>query len=542
MKKEIASPCKVEQSLYQAVLESASKYPNRVALRYFGHAYRYKFLLKRINQFAAKLIELGVKKDEPVTICLPNIPDAVYLLYAVNQIGAIANIVHPLFTFEQMKETLEKTHSKIAFVLDTTYKTFLPLEKSEGVTFYACSPAQEFTLLAQKIYAHKNRAKLVTNPKTTASFRKTKPYKEYDTRFKDDAIYLHSGGTSGDPKTIALSNFAINSVSTTTFWILNVDNVKNWGILSVLPMFHGFGLCKGIHSMLAHGGCDVLMPKFSRKDCVKYIRKNQMHVLLGVPVLYEALLSKRNFRGRKLRHLNIAFVGGDYVSPALTERFNIRMEKAKSICRLREGYGLTEVVNVCTVNTHRYHKPGTVGKLLPNVNAVVLDEQGEEVGFNQEGEICIGGDTMMNGYRFSKEADANEKVFYLAKDGKKYVRTGDFGSVDEERFLTFKTRLKRIVKVNGIPVFPSMIEDCATSFNFVYETCAIGVEDAKHGHIIKLYVMLSKTYKGTKEEAEEKLIERIVSRLGVFSKPKVIIFLDKMPHTAIGKIDYKVLK
>ncbi len=541
MKNKAQETCKTKQSLYQAVLASATKYPNRIAFRYFNHAYKYKFLIKRINQFASYLTELGVKKDEPVTICLPNIPDAIYLLYAINQIGAIANIVHPLFTYEQLNETLEKTNCKYAFVLDTNYSKFEPLIK-KGIHLFSCSPAKELSFFERFLYRNKNKAKLSKNAVNTNMFYKAKPISAFDDRYLNDSVYLHSGGTSGEPKTIALSSFAINSVSTNSFWILGTNYIKGMGILAVLPMFHGFGLCKCIHSFLSLGGTDVLMPKFSRKDCVKYIRKNQLHILVGVPVLYEAMLSKNSFRGRKLKHLRIAFVGGDYVSPALKERFDMRMQKAKSICRLREGYGLTEVVNVCSVNTFNEYKPGTVGKLLPNVKGIVIDEKGVELGFNQEGELCIGGDTIMNGYRFNKDEFANEKVFYLAKDGTKYIRTGDYGSIDEDRFITYKSRIKRLVKVNGVPVFPSMVEDCATSFNFVYETCAIGIEDEKHGHIIRLYIMLSKTYKGTKEEAQEKIIERIVSRLGVYSKPKEIIFLDKMPHTALGKIDYKALK
>lgn len=541
MKKIKFEPCLQEQSLYMAVLNSASKCPNRIAFRYYFKAFKYKHLLKRINQFATALKELGVKKDSVVTICLPNIPETLYLFYAVNQIGAIANVVHPLFTYEQMEEAVKKMDCKIVFVLDINYNTFLPLEKL-GVKVIACQPTKELNFVKKLAYKKKNKNKLPLECINTDSFYKCKISTDYDKEYLKDSVYLHSGGTSGQAKIIALSNYAINSVSHNTFWILGMEDINKLGILSVLPMFHGFGLCKCIHSFLAHGGTDVLMPKFSRRDCVRYIAKNQMHVLVGVPVLFEAMLSKHNFRGRKLRHLNVAFVGGDYVSPALMERFNIRMEKAHSICRLKEGYGLTEVVNVCSVNTHRYYKPGTVGKLLPTAKGLVLGENGEELGPSKEGEICIGGASIMNGYRFNNDAEANDKVYYISKSGDKYIKTGDLGSIDEDNFVCYKTRLKRLVKVNGVPVFPSMIEDCATSFNFVYETCAIGIEDEKHGHIIKLYVMLSKTYKGDKEEAKRKIEERIISRLGIYSKPKEIIFIDKMPHTALGKIDYKMLK
>ena len=534
---------KQDQSMYEAFLKSAKTFPNKIALRFFHKTFTYKKVLKRVNQFAKSLLDLGFKKDDVITVCLPNIPDAVYLLYAINQIGAIGNLVHPLFTFEQMDETLTLVNSKILFCLDTNYEKFLPLE-NKGVTIYSCSPVSELSSLKRFFYNKKNKDKLKIKPKHTSSeFYKSKEYFDYDKRYLNDALYLHSGGTTGKSKTIALSSFAMNSVATNSYWITDLDSFVGKGILAVLPMFHGFGLCMGIHAFLVHGGTDVLMPKFSRAQALSYIRKNQLHILLGVPVLYEALLSRRDFRGRKLRNLYIGFVGGDYVSPALLERFNIRMEKAHSNCRLREGYGLTETVNVCSVNTHSNHKPGTVGILLPNVKGTTLNpDTMEELKANEEGEILIGGDTIMNGYRFSDDIDANKKVFYIAKDGTKYIRTGDFGHIDEDRFVIYKSRIKRLVKVNGVPVFPSMIEDAATSFNFVYEVCALGVEDTKRGNIIKLYVMLSKTYKGTKEEAKEKIIERIVSRLGVYSRPKEVIFVDKMPHTAVGKIDYKALK
>jgi long-chain acyl-CoA synthetase len=534
-------PIDTKQSVYECVLASAKRFPHKIALRYFGRKFTYYHLLKRINQFAYALKQNGVGKDDIVTVCLPNIPDAVYLFYAINQIGAIANIVHPLFTYEQMDETLEIQKCKLLYTLDINYKLFKPLE-DKGIQVITCSPAQEFTCLGKAVYKKQNKDKLIPQKVTSASYYKFPKYTEYDKRFDNDSIYLHSGGTSGDPKIIALSSRNLNAVVTNAPWITHIDTYVNKGILAVLPMFHGFGLCMGVHAFLCYGGFDVLMPKFSRKNAVKYIAKNQLHILLGVPVLYEALLSKNNFRGRKLKNLNVAFVGGDYVSPALMERFDIRMEKAGSVCRLREGYGLTETVNVCAVNTHFHNKAGTVGIMLPNVDGVVIDEQGNELPPNHDGEICIGGETIMNGYRFLKDPQANKKVFYINKEGKKFIRTGDFGSIDEDRFITYKTRIKRIVKVNGVPVFPSMIEDCATSFNFVYEVCAIGIEDAKHGHIIRLYVMLSKTYKGTQQDAEKRILDRIVSRLGIYSKPKEIIFLDKMPHTVVGKIDYKLLK
>ena len=529
---------KREQSLYQIVKDSANYYEKSTALIYQGHKYSYRHLLKRINQFAFALKEIGVKKDEPVTICLPNIPDAVYLLYAINQIGAIANILHPLLSLEQMEECIKETKSKYLFCLDVKFQLFRKFEE-EGIKVYACSPTSELTIFEAIAYKAKMSKKIGKIPvkNTMIGFYRAAKYVEEDDRYLNDAIYLHSGGTSGKPKIVALSSFALNSIVKVSPWIVQQNSLYNMGILAVLPMFHGFGLCMGIHACLCDGGIDVLMPKFNPKQCVKYIRKNQLHILLGVPLVYEALCNTYGFYGKKLRNLNIAFVGGDFVPTALIDRFNRRMIKFGSICRLREGYGLTEVVNVCSVNTHAYHKDGTVGIGLPCVKFKVIDPETLKVlPPNTEGELVIGGDTMMNGYRFSEDPDANEKVF-IEIDGEKYVRTGDYCLLDEDNFITFKTRLKRIIKVNGIPVFPLEIEEICSSFEFVWEAAVKGVEDPKRGHIVKLYVVLNRNFNITKEKAEQILVDKIVSSQGVYAKPKQVIFLEKMPHTVVGKID-----
>ncbi|MCR5333107.1 MAG: acyl--CoA ligase [Bacilli bacterium] len=529
-------PINKEQSLYFCIKDSSKKYSRRVAFYYMHRAFSYAHLIKRINQFAYKLTKLGVKKDEPVTMCLPNIPDALYLLYAINQIGAIANIVHPSCSLEQLDEYVTKTGSKYLFCLDTSYRTFRPL-KDKGIYFVTCSPVSEFKEKIRKRYQKKFITML--NDDRAENIYLLPEYKEFDNRFKEDAIYLHSGGTLSTPKTIALSSFAINSLVANAGWFTCLDNFEDVGMLSTLPMFHGFGLCMGIHAPLCYGGHDVLMPKFSRYNAVKYIEHKKLNILIGVPILYESILSKGSFKGRKLRYLTNAFIGGDNVSPALIKRFNDRMIKAKAKCRLFEGYGLTEVVNVCSVNTHNFNKEGTVGKLFPNAIGVVIDEKGKELPPNQDGEICIGGESLMNGYRFMKE---DKSVYHIDKNGNKYIKTGDIGMIDEDGYLYYKSRIKRIIKVSGVPVFPSEIEDVATSFDFVYEVAAIGVEDEKHGHIVKLFVKLSKTYHGSQKDALDKLNDKIVKTLGIYSKPKEIVFLDKMPHTVVGKIDTKLLK
>lgn len=531
--------CKKEQSIYETILSSTNRWPRNTAIIYMGHKFKYEHLLKRINQFARSLKDLGCKKDEVITVCLPNIPDAVYLLYAINQIGCIANIVHPSYNLSQMEENIDKTKSKLLFCLDLSYQMFKPLE-DKGVRVFSCSPTNELTFIESMVYHHQNKKKIgkIEFKNSSKQFYFAKRYTEYDTRYLDDAVLLNSGGTSGKAKIIALSCFAMNALAHYGPWIIDVEDGKDIGMFAVLPMFHGFGLEMGVHIMLSFGAVSVLMPKFNRDRTIKYIKKGQVKLMIGIPIIYESLLTKKKFNGKMLRNLNIAFVGGDFVSTNLLKNFNQLMIENKSNCRLREGYGLTETVCVCSVNTHHHHKAATSGMALPNVRFKVIDPNTmEDLGFDKEGELCIAGETLMNGYRFADDPMANEKAFFYDKEGTKWLRTGDYVSLDKDNYIAFKQRLKRIVKVSGIPVFPSMVEDSACAYSFVYECAAIGVEDEKHGHMIKLFVVLHREYKGTQEAAKKAIEDKIIRDLGIYAKPKEIVFIDRLPHTFVGKID-----
>lgn len=542
MKSDIA--CKKEQSIYQTVLASATRWPKNTALIYMSHKLSYEHLLKRVNQFAKSLLDLGYHKDEIITVCLPNIPDAIYLLYAINQIGAISNIIHPLYNLSQVEENIKVTKSRVLFCLDTTYQMFKPLEK-QGVKVIACSPANESLLAEKFVYKQMNKKKIgkIARENTTVPFYFAKKETSFDTRDKCDAVYLNSGGTSGKAKIISLSSFAMNALAHYGPWIIDVEDGKNIGMLAVLPMFHGFGLEMGVHIMLSFGAVCVLMPKFNRKQTIKYIKKNKIQLMIGIPILYESLLSKKKFNGKMLRNLNIAFVGGDFVSTNLLKSFNQLMIENGSKCRLREGYGLTETVCVCSVNTHHHHKAATSGMALPNVKFKVIDPNTlEDLGYDKEGELCISGETLMNGYVYAEDPKANERAFIYDKDGTKWLRTGDFCSVDKDNYVSFKQRLKRIIKVSGVPVFPSMVEDSASAYSFVYECAAIGVEDVRHGHIIKLFVVLHREYKGTIEAAKKAIEDKIIRDLGIYAKPREIVFVEHLPHTFVGKIDVNKLK
>jgi long-chain acyl-CoA synthetase len=304
-------------------------------------------------------------------------------------------------------------------------------------------------------------------------------------------------------------------------------------------MFHGFGLCMGVHALLCFGGGDALMPKFNAAETIDLLKKNRVNFIIGVPTLFEALLSHPDFAGPHLQNLKQAFVGGDFVSPALKAHFDLVMEKHGSQARMLEGYGLTEVVTVCSVNTLNDHQPDSVGRPLPGMTIKIVDlETRKNLPVGTSGEIAVSGDTRMIGYYHDPETNA--KTFHYDENGNPFVLTGDYGHLGENGHLYFQQRLKRIIKVSGIPVMPSEVETLVTAFPGVAEAAAIAVDDTERGHRLKLFIRMKKDAPGPADENE--IRQKIKAELSIFAVPKTIVFLDEMPHTLIGKVDIPALE
>jgi long-chain acyl-CoA synthetase len=527
-----------KQSMYQLIRETAQAFPQRPALLFMGKEVTYEQLITEVDKAAYGLIQDGLKAGDVITLCLANFFETVYLFYAANKLGILLHMVHPLTPPAQMKTFMTETGSRVLFITDSFWGVYAPLLESMPIRILLVNPMRTMGLIKQTAYRLINRKRL----KGLIRSERLKNVDFYFSRWGETptvanavgpAVYLHSGGTSGTPKTIQLSSFAINALAMQVDYVMAEADFNDRHMLAVLPMFHGFGLCMGIHGMLVFGGADTLMPKFNAKQTIQMIKKNQISYIIGVPTLFNALLHHPKFAGPHLQNLRQAYVGGDFVSPALKERFNTVMQEHGSNARLLEGYGLTEVVSVCAVNTLKASKEGTVGKPLPGIDIQVVDLETRMVcPADQPGEIAIHGETMMLGYL--GETEQTSSAFFTDSSGVKWILTGDYGYFDTEGYLHFKQRLKRIVKVSGMPVMPSEIETILTAYPNVREAAAIGVPDEQLGHVIRVYLALKDQNSPIDETA---LKQRIKSQLSVFAVPKQIIILEELPKTVIGKVD-----
>ncbi len=532
-------------TLFEAVEKKLLERPNATAIYYKGKKISGKSFLKRIDNAASLLVnKYHIKKGDVILIAQPNIPDCLVMFYAVNKIGAIANMVHPFTPYNQILQIYKKTHSKLAILFEQRI--------AKEVERYREFPGQALVTrieddlpIFSKLFYHifmngKIRKKLGKYRKFGgfAYLSKQKTYKlNTDTEHDDGsvAVLLHSGSTTGDPKTICLANRPFNYIDerTNELYCESEEELVGQGMLSVLPSFHGFGLCMTMHLPFINGMVCVLVPKFSAKEVVEVINKTRINCLIGVPNMYEKLLNEPNFVSNKnLKNIHICYCGGDGMSLALQENFNKVLEEKGAKGRLFQGYGLTEAVAVNCVNNFDHNKPNSLGYPISGAEFVILDEAGNKLKPNEIGEICFKSEAIMIGYY--KDENATKEAL---RDG--YLHTGDLGYIDEDGFIFFKQRAKRVIKVSGVGVFPSEVENFVCSIPGVKECCAIQIPDNVLIHAIKLFVVAGFV---DEEGMRHDIIKRCQKYLIKWSVPKEVEFVKELPLTPLGKVNFRYLQ
>ncbi len=522
------------KSLYDQFFETARRFPNNIASIFERKRISYKKLDRLIDLAARRLLSIGVKKGEVVTLALPNSIETVSVFYAINKIGAISYNIHPLSPVDKVVKMMEGANSRILLTVGKDVQA----DYGDNIRAFVINPYKSSSKIKSLIF--KRKAK---KPSNSVYFSKIKPFcgdfAKEDINENDDAVYLNTGGTDGKPKVVRLSNKAINHVGKNGYQLIG-GPYQSIRILTAIPLFHVFGLEMGVHTPLSFGGASVLMLRFRTKEAIKHIKKGDSTVILGVPSLYNALLARDSFYGEHLKKQITAFVGGDNVPESLLERWNLAMKNNGSEARLYQGYGLTEA-GVVVVSTKGHDKKGSIGTALPGVKIKILDTATRKEKKNGEsGEIAIGGPSLMNAYL--NQTKENEEGFTYI-DGERYFLTKDYGYCDEDGFNYFRQRIRRIVKINGETICPSETEDAALSLEEVFDAYCYGVSDERKGSKLRLLVVKRKgDHFVSDEEAKKAIIEKISSSLTASHLPEKIFFVEKLPRTPIGKIDVKEIE
>lgn len=523
--------------MYKNILRFASS--DAPAIYFQNKTITYREMHAQIRRMIAYYRALGVGEGDVVTVSLPNIPSSVYTLYALNALGAVQNIIHPLSPAAEIIRTAKETNSVLTVALLTLYKAHGEQFAASGIKTAFANPMYDVSFWMRKACALKygkiRKTDLLFDLEAFRREQESDVISDRDTSLP--CIFLHSGGTTDVPKIIELSADALNNLVAKADRIIP-NGFAGRSVFAVLPAFHGFGLAMGIHAPLFHGAACALMTKFDPKQTVDWINEGKISFLLGVPLLYQKLMKEPSFANAKLQNIECAFVGGDNVPPSLITAFDTLMAQKGSHGKMLEGYGLTETVTVCTVNTVSHTRVGSVGKALQGITLSVRDENGKSLPCGELGEVYIAGDTLMNGYY--RDAGATARTL-VSLDGVMWVKSGDLGTLDADGFLYLKSRIKRVFKIAGINVYPSEVEKIATDLQDDVRDAALELFETPKPHLT-LFLIKNRASVRTEEDIKADVLNRIETRLLKYCVPDKIVFLDAFPQTKVGKTDHKAFR
>ncbi|MBR3446310.1 MAG: acyl--CoA ligase [Oscillospiraceae bacterium] len=532
-------------SVYDLLKEKADAYGSAPAVEYFGRRFSYTELIGQVGLCARALSAAGVKQGDSVSICLPNIPEAIFLFYAVSKIGAVANMIHPLSAEDEIVRDMELTDSRFIFAVDLIAEKLEKVAARTDITLaVTVSPADSMPLLMKAGYFVKG----IKEHTPRSNFLHWKEFLakgllfgsadlSVHTAADDTAAILYSGGTTGKPKGIMLTNLNFNALALQSIEACGCLT-KGDRMLSVMPVFHGFGLGVCIHTMMISGCTAVILPKFNVKEFGKLVFKYRPNLIAGVPAIYEAMLRSPDFDGKSLDFVKCVISGGDSLAANTKIKLNEMLRSHGCRCTVREGYGLTECVTGSCLTPEGCTIPGTCGLPYPDTLYRIVDPKtGKDVPAGESGEIVLSGPTVMKGYY--KEPAETAETLRKDESGRIWLHTGDLGSMDENGYLCFHQRLKRMIVSNGYNIYPQNIENVISSHEQVAMCAVVGVPDELRGQRAKAYVMLRGAC--DEEQIRGELMQLLTQSVAGYAIPKEIVFVSSFPKTLVGKIAYQEL-
>ena len=538
-----------DATMFDMIARVAEQYPDDMAYEFYSRKISYRAFLARIERAARAFVAAGVKTGDAVTVCMPNTPQALDCFYALNRIGAVANMVHPLSAQTEISAYLNISESRMILTVDLFYEKVAAAlaDVDHPVTILTCRMQDELPLHLAALYVLKKGRAYLKYPQ--------KPHvlwKDFLRRgdgavlpeiTPDDtrtSVILYSGGTSGIPKGICLTDKNFNACAMQARAAIGVEFRRGLTMLSCMPMFHGFGLGINLHAVLIHGvGC-VLMPTFNDKSYANMLRRRRPNLIAGVPTIFEALLHMPQLDGLDMSFLLGMFSGGDSLSVELKKKIDAFLREHNAAIQVREGYGLTECVTASCLTPKDDHREGSIGLPFPDTTyRIVRPGTAEQLGPGEEGEIILKGPTMMQGYLKLPEETA--KTLRVLPDGDTWLYTGDLGYMDPDGFVYFRQRLKRMIITNGYNVYPSQLENVIDSCPEVAYSCVIGVKDPRRMQRVKAFVVPADGV-APSDELRERIMAELRLHIARYALPREIEFRAELPKTLVGKVAYRLLE
>ena len=536
-----------ETTIFGALQEAANRYPTAPAIGFFGRVVSFHGLILDIENTARALLSVGIKAGDAVTFMLPNCPQAVSVFYAINRIGAVANMIHTLSSAEEIAYYLRKANSRYIVVLDSLIEKVQEAAKDfKGIRMICTSITDEMPVILRLAAAIKKHGKGAspTKEKGLYSLKKLKRQRNDcplpPLQYKKDqaAVIFYSGGSTGLPKGVCLSDYNVNSLGVQVADSVGHRLKPGLKFLSAMPLFHGFGLGVGIHAFICNGVECVLVPQFTLDAYVKTLLKEKTNMLAIVPSMLEAFLRSEAFDGKDLSFLKGVFCGADAAPVELQERMNAFLKAHNCSEMVREGYGLTETVTACVLNPLGGVKPGSIGIPMRETRCrIVKPGTFEDLPTRACGELIVASPSVMLGYLDEPEETAKT---IRVENGERWLFTGDMCYVDEEGYLYFVQRIKRMIITNGYNVYPLQVEQIVNSVPGVRSSCAVGVKDRLTGQ--RVVVCVVPTGDADEVRLRMDIMRECRKRLAQYAVPTGIQILSAFPLTKMGKIDFTRLE
>lgn len=539
----------VECSAYHYIKNSFLYRMECKAFNYYGASISYKFLFEQIDRYANAFVGMGVNPGDHVTVILPNIPEAVYFFYALNKIGAITVFVDPRMVEERVTHFVGISQSKIIVTLDLMFNKCEKAIEKFGVEHVIVATASRSLPTIKKLLFKLKApsAKIPYSDKIQGIDQWLKTYEglveaeeaEYD--HESVCAIVQTGGSTGTPKGVMLTNFGVNSVARDLVYV-DVFREELRRFLNIIPIFSSYGLVVGLHTPMVAKVEEIMIPMFQPEDFPVLLNKYKPNGVIAVPAFYDLWFSSPALAKADMSYLCVCIAGGDKMTPEMERRCTKFLNDRGGRYHVAQGYGMSEVSSVVSFSFENVNCKGSAGVPLYHASMGIFDpETCEELDYDQEGEICIAGATLMKGYIGMPEETAH--VMRKHSDGTVWVHSGDIGYMDENGFIHVKSRLKHMItKYDGHKVFPVQIENVVYQVPQI-ETCAVIACQDKNFAVGHQPLIIAKRYPGKKSDAElrKDIMDFCHQNIEERAMPVDVVFVDEMPLTGFGKIDVKKL-
>ena len=536
-----------KMSIYQYMLECTKDKKKLVGEEYFGFKISNKKIHKNIIKVAKSLYEMGVRPGDKVSVCLPNIPEEVYIFYAINYLGAIINTQDPRISKEVLVDQVNTAESDIVITLDQFASNFIESDAKKIVTMSAVNSLPGMLQMVIKKFDKTLDAKLPNNDKVIT-------YKEFINKGKNisklpepyykentPAVIAYTGGTTGDPKGALATNEAINSMALEDSMAgFNIEPGDRW--LNMAPPWTYYGLSNSLNCYLCNNITGILIPTFGPDDLGKLIKKYRPNGVVTVPSALVAFMNdiEENY---DLSFIKEVVVGADKLDPTFEQRFNKFLADHNSKAKVSKGYGMTEATAAATYTVPGTNLPDSVGIpfALGNIGIFDPDDPDKELSYGEVGEIAFQGPKNMIGY-FGDNEEKTKEILKQHSDGTYWIHSQDAGYIDKEGHLYVNGRYKRMFTKGGFKIFPGTIEKEIMNVEDINQCAVIAVESELTGNNIKAFVTLSENSLKDESEIREEVLETLSKKIYEYEMPDEIEFIDKMPLTGMNKINDRELE